>query len=105
MGSERAIRRRGRQPLRFQQIRALAEPARGGVAGRGAAEPAAAQRQAAGTGGAPARPDLLGPPRGPGGARPLREKPPIIKTIAKTPPSIRRPGPDSRGPLLTPPPH
>src|SRR5215471_3486120 len=85
MGSERAIRRRGRQPLRLQQIRALAHPARGGVAGRGAAEPAAAQRQAAGAGGAPARFGLRGPRRGPGGARLLRAIRQIIQVLASSP--------------------
>ena len=55
MGPERPVRRRGRQPLRLQQVGARAQRARGGAARRGPAESAAAQRQAAGTGGAPAR--------------------------------------------------
>src|SRR5262249_33308890 len=59
--------------------------ARGGAAGRGAAEPAAAQRQAAGAGGAPARPDLRGPRRGPGGARLLRENRQMTKVLASSP--------------------
>src|SRR5262249_30123305 len=58
------------------------EPARGGVAGRGAAQPAAAQRQAAGAGGPPARADLRGPRRGPGGARGVRQKPPRNNLVA-----------------------
>src|SRR5258708_13073835 len=86
MGSERAIRRRGRQPLRFQQIRALVEPARGGVAGRGAAEPAAAQRQAAGTGGAPARLGVRGPRRRPHPATRPRATPPIPEPPPPPPP-------------------
>src|SRR5262245_45707201 len=73
MGSERAIRRRGRQPLRVQQVGALAHAPRGRVIGRGAAEPAAAQRQAAGPGSAPARRHLRGPRRGSGRARVLCE--------------------------------
>src|SRR6516165_9395576 len=85
VGSERAIRRRGRQPLRLPQIRALARPARGGVAGGSAAEPAAAQRQAAGAGGAPARLDLRDPRRGPGGAGLLRAIRQIIKVLASSP--------------------
>jgi len=56
------------QPLRVQQIGTVAHPVRGGLARCGAAEPATAQRQAAGTGGAPPRRHLRGPRRGPGSA-------------------------------------
>src|SRR5262249_11139506 len=99
MGSERAIRRRGRQPLRLQQIRAIAEPPRSGVAGGGAAEPAAAQRQATGAGGAPARLDLRGPRRGSSGARLLPEIPPIIKVPGTPARPVRGPGFEARDPL------
>ena len=66
----------------FNKIGARAERARGGAARRGPAESAPAQRQAAGTGRAPARRHLRNARRGPGRPRVLCQNRQCIKAVA-----------------------
>ena len=66
----------------FNKIRARAERARGRAAGRGTAQSAPAQRQAAGAGGAPARRHLRSRGAAQAALAACAKKPPLIKAMA-----------------------